>query len=463
MEKFINRQEELGFLNKKWQEKVPCLIVIYGKRRVGKTELIKQFSKNKNAVYFLADRRTAKDQLKELGQILGSHFGDELLAKNGFAEWLDVFVYLKRVVKEPLIFAIDEYPYLVETDASVGSVFQKGWDQYLKDVPVFLMLSGSSIAMMEDEVLSYKAPLYGRRSGQILVRPMNFYQSWQFFKRLSFEEFLSFYILIGGMPAYLLEMDINDTLEVNFRQKVLDRKEFLYSEVEFILREELREPRVYLSILAAISLGKTRASEIINTTGIEKSHLHKYLGILEHLQLIQREVPVTETNPEKSKKGLYKLSDNFFRIWFQFVYPYKSSLEIGNQFDALKKFKATFSMLCCLTYEQICQEILKNHQTQLFPFEKIGRWWDKNEEIDVAGCDSQSNKIIFGECKWSNKPVGTNILDKLIAKSKKVEWGPGDRFEYYALFSKSGFTPNLQKMAKEKGNIYLFHQDKLIN
>lgn len=461
MNKFINRIEELEFLDKKWLAKEPCLIVVYGKRRVGKTELIKQFSQNKNAVYFLADKRTTKDQLKELGQIIGHHFNDELLIKNGFAEWLDVFRYLRRNVKKPLIFAVDEYPYLLEADASAGSIFQKGWDEYLKNVPVFLILSGSSMAMMEAEVLSYKAPLYGRRSGQILVEPMSFSQSRQFFRGLSFEETLAFYTLAGGMPAYLLEMDASQSLEVNFKQKVLDRREFLYNEVEFILREELREPRVYLSILAAISLGKTRASEILNATGLEKSHLHKYLGVLEHLQLVQRELSVTETNPAKSKKGLYKLSDNFFKIWFQFVYPLKSSLEIGDQSEALKKFKATFPLLTCLTYEQVCQEILRQRQPEIFPFEKVGRWWDRNLEIDMVAFNAEQNKILFGECKWSNKKVGTDILAELAAKAKSVEWGLSVRTEHFALFSKSGFTPNLVKMAKEMGNVYLFTQDNL--
>ena len=339
---------------------------------MGKTELIKQFSRGQNAIYFLADRRTTKDQLKELGQIMGRHFNDEVLSKNGFVEWLDVFKYLRHNVKEPLIFAVDEYPYLVETDSATGSVFQKGWDEYLKEVPVLLVLSGSSIAMMEDEALSYKAPLYGRRSGQVLVQPMDFSQSQQFFKGLGFEEFLSIYTLVGGMPAYLLEIDPNETVEANFRQRILDKKEFLYNEVEFILREELREPRVYLSILAAISLGKTRSSEIINTTGIEKSHLHKYLGVLEHLRLIQRELPITEPMPAKSKKGLYKLPDNFLRVWFQFIYPFKSSLEIGDQSEARGKFKATFPLLCCLAYEQVCQEILKKARSRYFHLRKLG-------------------------------------------------------------------------------------------
>ena len=462
MKKFINKQEELNFLKKKWMEKKSNFIVIYGKRRVGKTELIKQFIKTKNAIYFLADKRTTKDQLRELGLLFGEYFHDEILAKNGFNEWLDVFIYLKKNIKKPFIFAIDEYPYLVETDSAVSSVFQKGWDQYLKDSPVMLILSGSSIAMMESEVLAYKAPLYGRRSGQIQIEPLNFSQSWEFFKEKKFEEFLSYFTLTGGMPAYLLELNGKKSVEDNLKIKILDKKEFLHSEVEFILKEELREPRTYLSILKAISWGKTKASEIINETGIEKNILFKYLGVLEDLKLITREVPITEKSGLKSKKGIYKISDNFIKIWFQYVYPYKSNLEIGEYSEVIQKFRTGFPLLLSSAFEQICTEILKENQKDIFSFEKTGRWWDNNNEIDVIGINGQSKQIIFCECKWSNKDVGTNILDDLIEKSKKVDWNNGKRKENFALFSKSGYTENLMNMAIERGDIFLFLQDQLI-
>lgn len=463
MSKFINREDELKFLTKKWLEKKSNFVVIYGKRRVGKTELIKQFIKSKNAIYFLADKRTTKDQLRELGLLFGEHFHDELLAKNGFNEWLEVFIYLKKNIKKPFIFAVDEYPYLIETDKATSSVFQKGWDQYLKDCPIMLILSGSSIAMMENEVLGYKAPLYGRRSGQISIEPLNFSQSWQFFKDKKFGEFLTIFTLTGGMPAYLLEMDGKNSIEENVRTKIMDKKEFLYKEVEFILQEELREPRTYLSILKAIAWGKTKAAEIINETGLEKNVLFKYLGVLEDLKLITREVPITEENRQKSKRGIYKISDNFIKVWFQYVYPYKSNLEIGEYSEVMQKFRSGFPLLVSQTYEQICPEILKKNQQSIFSFEKIGRWWNNDNEIDIIGLNGQKKQIIFCECKWSNKDIGTNILNDLIEKSKKVEWGGGDRKAYYALFSKSGYTEELMRIAKKRGDIFLFIEDRMIS
>lgn len=463
MQKFINRDVELQFLTKKWREKKSNFIVIYGKRRVGKTELIKQFIKNKNAVYFLADKRTSKDQLRELGHIIGEHFHDELLAKNGFNKWLEVFIYLKKNAKKTFIFAVDEFPYLIETDKATSSIFQKGWDEYLKDSPVMLILSGSSISMMENEVLGYKAPLYGRRSGQISIEPLNFSQSWKFFKDKKFGEFLAIFTLTGGMPAYLLEINGKNSIEKNVKTKILDKKEFLYKEVEFILQEELREPRTYLSILKAIAWGKTKAAEIINETSLEKNVLFKYLGVLEDLKLITREVPITEENRQKSKRGIYKISDNFIKIWFQYVFPCKSNLEIGEYSEVIQKFRAGFPLLVSQTYEQICPEILKKNQENIFSFEKIGRWWNNHNEIDVIALNSQKKQIIFCECKWSNKDIGTNILNDLIEKSKKVEWGSGERKEYFALFSKNGYTEELMRIAKEKGDIFLFIEDRMIS
>ena len=186
--KFINRTLELTTLENKWNDKKSQFIIIYGKRRIGKTELIKNFIKNKPAIYFLSDKRSSHDQLKELGRLFGEHFHDSLLSKQGFSEWLDVFRYLNEKVKERFIFAIDEYPYLVESDKTISSVFQKGWDEYLKNKNIFLILSGSSISMMESETLLYKSPLYGRRTGQILVQQMPFHESRKFFPELDFEK-----------------------------------------------------------------------------------------------------------------------------------------------------------------------------------------------------------------------------------------------------------------------------------
>ncbi|BAL80392.1 ATP-binding protein [Caldisericum exile] len=459
--RFIDREKELSALERFWKENKPQFVVIYGKRRVGKTELIKQFIKDKPHIYFLAQKISDNDNLKMLSKLVGEYFKDIILQSSGFANWQTFFAYLKEKIKEKIVVVIDEFPYLAEANKGISSIFQAGWDEFLKETPVYLIICGSSIAMMEQEVLGYKAPLYGRRTGQILVKPFDFYEASAFFPKLSFDERLSFFSIVGGNPSYLNKINPEKSLEDNIKDNFLSPEATLYSEVEFILHEELREPRNYFAILRAIAQGKARVSEIINETGFEKSILHKYLFVLEDLQIIEKEVPITEKNPQKSRKGIYKLQDQFFKFWFKYVLPNRSRIEEGKIDVVLKKIMEDFNTVVAENYERVAQDILKRHEEEFFPFESIGRWWDRNEEIDVVALNKIENKILFGEVKWSNKPVGVDIYENLKRKASLVEWKKEGRKEYYCLFSKSGFTDEMKKIAK-KGNVMLFQKDNVI-
>ena len=469
---FINRQQELKTLNEKWRSNLAQFFIIYGKRRVGKTELIKQFIKDKQAIYFLADKRTTADQLRELGQIVGSYFKDEILIKNGFGDWIEAFSYLKtKTTDTSLVLAIDEYPYLTENDKSTSSLFQKGWDEYLKNTKIFLILSGSSIAMMESETLNQSAPLFGRRTGQILVDPLNFSQSRKFFPEKSFSDFLNIYTITGGMPAYLKQFEGGGEMPEEIKKKIFNKTAFLYNEVEFTLKEELRETKNYLAILRAIALGKRKLSEIVNEVGLDKATTNKYISVMINLRLVEREVPITEDRPDKSRRGLYKISDNFFVFWFQYIFPYKSYLEMDNynyvlekMFSSLKyddNINSGFKSITAQVYERVAIELLVTWQNKIFAFERVGRYWDSDLEIDVVGFSTSEKKIIFGECKWSEKPVGTNIYEELKKKAAEVDWNKDDRKEYYILFSKSGFTEEMVKIAKIDG-VFLVEKDVLV-
>lgn len=460
--KFINREFELNELNKRWGKDASEFFIIYGKRRVGKTELIKQFIKNKPAIYFMADKRSVPEQLKELGRMFGSQFKDSLLSKNGFNDWIEVFQYLSEKTNDRFVLAVDEYPYLVESDKSIGSLFQKGWEEYLKTSKVFLIVSGSSISMMESEALSYKSPLFGRRTGQALINPLTFNQAWQFFPEKNFDDFLSTYTVCGGMPAYLLEIDKNISFEENIKENIFKKTSFLYNEVEFILKEELREHKNYLSILRSVSSGKTKFGEISNDTGLEKNVLTKYINTLIRLRLIEKEVPATEDNLQKSKQGIYKISDNFLRFWFYYVFPYKSDLEIERYDEVSRKIKETFGGIKALVYENVCRELLSEFRDKLFSFERIGRWWKKGEEIDIVGLNDKTKEIIFGECKWSDNPVDVGVYFDLKRKSEEVEWNKGKRKEYFVLFSKTGFTQKMIDLAK-KDKVFLVEKNKPFN
>lgn len=461
--KFINRTAESDKLNNLWKKKTAQLVVIYGKRRVGKTELIKQFIKGGKGIYFLADKRSHKEQLLEFARVTGNYFNDEFVSKKGFSDWLEAFIYLKfKASNDKFVVAIDEFPYLSETDSAVGSIFQKGWDEYFKDTNIFIIICGSSISMMESELVAYKAPLYGRTTALLLIESMNYSASQKFFPKQSFEKFIKYYSITGGMPAYIKSFaEFN-----NVKEAIVDlcwNKQGLYhNEVNSALRQELRTPNNYFAILKSIAWGKTRVGEIASYSSLDAQLVNKYLDTLERLQFVKREVPITEDKPHKSKKGIYILTENFVRFWFQYVYAFSSDLEIGNIKQVTDRFNKYSNILESLTYEEIARNHLLENQTKLFKMDKVGRYWDKNTEIDGLGLNNVSKKIVFMEAKWSKSKQDLRELKVLQTKAENVPWHRDNREEFYIIYSKSGFTDDLLNYARNSKNIFLVHQIQFI-
>ena len=357
---------------------------------------------------------------------------------------------------------MDEYPYLVETDPATSSVFQKIWDEIIKETNIYLILCGSSIAMMESQVLSEKAPLYGRKTGLLLIEPMNYRASRKFFPGTSFEEFMKFYSVTGGMPAYMQQFSQYKSVEKAIKNLCWDKQGLYHNEVNFALKQELRTPNNYFAILKAIAWGKTQTSEIANYSGLEPQLVNKYMNTLINLQFVRREVPVTEDKPHKSRKGIYILTENFVRFWFQYVYMYISDLEIGSFSQASKRFKIFGNILEAIAYEDVARTHIKTLATKLFSFEKMGRYWDANVEIDGVGFNQDERKIVFMEAKWSSSQQDMRALNKLRQKAKLVSWNVNDRQEFFVIYSKSGFTDDLIELNTKKDNLFLVHQDKLL-
>jgi len=457
---FINREKELAFLEEKWEEKRPQFIVLWGKRRVGKTELVKRFIKDKPHIYFLSESTHEFEQLKRISHAIGQFFKEPLLETRGFRGWEESFKYLKDK-NQRLILAIDEFPYLIYSNPAIPSLFQKAWDEYWSKSNIYLILLGSSMAMMETEVLGYRSPLYGRRTGQWRIDPMGFESVGEFRKGKGVEDKLLHFSVAGGVPAYWLQFPPEKDFIKNLRGHVLKKGQMLYEEVEFILREELREPRYYFSLLQAIAQGKQKLSEIVNATGISQPVANKYLSVLSDLKIVMREVPLTEEKPLKSKKGLYRIVDEFFRFWFKFVFPNRADIELDRIDHVLDSIQKELPQYIASVYEKVAAETLWKFRDRLFPFTSVGRWWDRNVEIDIVAINREANEILFGEVKWTEKPVGTNILDELISKAHRVQWGKKGRKEFFCLFSRSGFTPQVIKKAKDK-DIFLFKGIQLL-
>jgi AAA+ ATPase superfamily predicted ATPase len=354
-----------------------------------------------------------------------------------------------------LVVVLDEFPYLVSAHPPLATILQRVWDQTLKNSQILLILCGSYIGMMEETVLGYQAPLYGRRTSQYLLEPLQFKDARLFYPAFDLEDQVRAYAVYGGTPAYLHTIQTQLSLKDNILDGILTRGSFLYDEVRFVLQQELREPRNYFAILQAIAAGKTRLNEIKQATGIEGATA--YLDTLQQLHLVERSVPVTEKQPHKSRRGIYRLKDHYLRFWFRYVHPNRSQLERDGAKIILENQVVTeIDHFTSLTFDEVCQQFL--WQTGIagklsFVPNRIGNWWNANEEIDLVVLGETS--AILVECKWTSKALGVDILADLERKTDLVRPELVNRQISFALCSRSGFTTQLIKDVKQRNDIML--------
>jgi AAA+ ATPase superfamily predicted ATPase len=415
--------------------------VLYGRRRVGKSELIKQFIKNKKAIYLLSTQEVEKELIESFSAEIAGYFKDSTLKVNPFSQFRQVAEYLKD--KEKLILVIDEFPYLIDANKAIPSIIQKYWDTHFMPAGFHIILCGSSIGAMETEVLGRKSPLYGRRTGQWKVDPLPFKEFAKFFPNTAFGKLVEFYSITGGIPLYVLEFDGNKTVYENARTAVASRGSLLYQETDIILKEELREPKTYLSILKEISAGRNSLNDLSNALGVERTTLTRYLNTLEELDLIELIKPITSN--QKGRNTIYSLKDNYFKFWFGFIYPFIKELD-SFIFDGFElNFKQNFNSYVGKQFEIVCMESVKLAN----PIKSInaGKWWGayrdmeskerKTAEIDIISINEQTKEILFVECKWQEKINARKILKDLREKAKFVQWNNENRREHYAIFAKS--------------------------
>lgn len=437
---FANREKELENLKNALVSRKPEFMVIYGRRRVGKTELLKQILQiRKDAIYFLGREEAPHDMLARLSSISAEKFKDERLARFPFRNLDEVFYYYSE--KKDAVIIFDEFPYMASSEPSLLSVMQGFCDNEMKNTNIKIFACGSSIGMVEKSLFSHTTPLYGRRTRQMKIEPMRFLSLKEFFPKKSFEELLGIYAVLGGTPAYLLEFEKD--IFTTIKNKLLEKDQFLYKDAEFVLREELREPRYYFSIIRSIASGNTSLGHIMNDTGLSKDVVSKYLVTLQDLDVIERMWPVTEK--PKSRKGIYRIKDNYFRFYFRFIFPNLEYIEIGETDFLLEKIKKGYTDYLGRIFEDALIEILKERK-DILPFKptKIGRWWGKGQEIDVVAVDERRDRILFLEAKYTAKIVGKQLYFDLLEKAKNVKWGSKNRKEHYVLVSKSGFAKDLR-------------------
>lgn len=465
---FINRKAELEQLSRLYNSDRAELYILYGRRRVGKTELLRAFCADKPYIFFIATLSSDNEQLATFSRQVYGFNHTEVPAGFTFPTWEAALQALADLPMSPRpIIILDEFTYLISGNKAIPSILQKVWDEKLKDTGLMLVLCGSYIGMMETEVLGYRAPLYGRRTASTLLRPLDLPSSALFFPKYSPEDQFLTWAVLGGMPYYLRTFNMQQDIFMNIRQYILDAQTgALFSEPRLLLMEELREPRNYFSILRAIAQGRTRLNEITQASGVnEATTVARYLDILQQMYLVTRQVPATQNQPEKSKKGIYQIDDHFLRFWFRYVHPNQSSLDLGLA-DAIleQRIKPDLDHFAALAFEEAAQAfVARKAQDGALDFlpERIGSWWDRDAEIDVLAISQSEKAALVGECKWSIHPVGTNILEDLKNKSQVLIKKHGIQKTQWVLFARSGFTPALEKQARIE-NIELYTVESLV-
>lgn len=461
---FYGRNDEMKFLEERYKKKEGQLVVLYGRRRIGKTELLRQFCKNKEHVFYVCRETTDREQLNLVSKKLLSDSPLKEYVKE-FGAWEDAFRFVKDMPGSgKKLLVLDEFPYMVQNNRSIPSVLQNLWDEVLKNEDVMIILCGSSMSFMEKEILSEKNPLYGRATGIYKVNELDFFTACNFFGDIPNEEKVVRYSILGGVPHYLNQFNHELSTDMNIRSNILSKGCVLYNEVDFLMKQELRETSTYYTIIEAIAMGNTKLNDIYTKTQIEKSKISMYLKNLIDLNIIEREYPITTKTKEKinAHSGIYNLKDNYFKFFFNFIYPNISELEEGDAdgvYDYLINPK--LNIFASKAFEDICIQYLRKQNKKAalpFRFSKIGRYWYKQNEIDIVA-ESPEGELIIGECKWKNSVMTAKDLEKLKLKDSIIAQKSPKK--YYYLFSKSGFSNDLEQIATVDKSLKLITLDDI--
>lgn len=452
---FIGRNTELKTLDKLYRSNKFEFAVIYGRRRVGKTALINEFSRDKDTIFFTGVETNAKQNLENFSRCI-MEYQTGFAVDSSFASFQAALEYVFQLAqKKRLVMVIDEYPYVARASKSFASTLQMLIDKNKDSSKLFLILCGSSMSYMEDNVLAYKAPLYGRRTAQLKIQPFDFFESCRYFENFSGEDKALAYGIMGGTPQYLMQLDDRLSIEDNIKNTHLNPASSIFEEPNNLLKQEVREPAIYNAVITAIATGATKLSEISGKIDEDTSVCATYIKNLISLGIVKKEMPYGE---KSGRKTIYSIEDNMFRFWYRFVPGNTSLISRGAADLAYSRIAPELSAYMGGVFEEICKQYLWRLLLAgkcAVSFTELGRWWGTNpktrtqEEIDIMGTDKDS--ALFGECKWTNDKVDLGVLETLVERSSLFHF---KRTHFY-LFSKSGFTKGCIDRAAELGNVSL--------
>lgn len=463
---FVGRSRELKALGDRYAKGQFEFAVIYGRRRVGKTALINEFIKDKEAIFYTGMESNAKENLERLSQSIFSLSEDFAGSDTTFASYAEA---LERVfmmsLKRRIILAIDEYPYVAGAYHAISSLLQGLIDKYSAESKLFLILCGSSLSFMEVQVLGYKSPLYGRRTCQFKILPFDFFETRAFFKGFTDQELAVVYGFTGGVPMYLSLVDDTLSVEENIKACFLYPSSYLFEEPSNLIKQECRDPANYNAIIRAIANGATRLNEIGNKAGLESNLTSSAVGKLVSLGIVRKEGPIGGTS---TRKSIYVLDDMMFRFWFRFIPNNLNIINAGMEDRALRRIQPELPVFMGAVFEEICKQYLwrlNAADKAAVDFTEVGRWWGndpiqkKEAEIDIVATDNE-HSAIFCECKWQNEHTDIGVLHTLMARSNLL---PKLTNKHFILFSKSGFTKGCMEKAESLNNVQLTCFDEMTN
>ena len=465
---FIGREKELNSLNKLYDEKSFQMVVMYGRRRIGKTTLISEFISDKPAIFFTAQEVNDTLNLNRFSRKIYEFFGIPKSA-GAFMNWNDAFNFLATKAKEQqFVLAFDEFPYAATANRALKSILQTAIDHEFKTTGLFLILCGSHMGFMENEVLGYKSPLFGRRTAQIKLEGFDYYDAGKMLGGFSNKDKLKFYACVGGTPHYLSQIKTNESFEENIKRLYFDISGYLYNEPTMLLQQEIREPAMYNSIIAAIAGGASRLNEIATKINEDSPKVNKYLQNLINLQIIHKLCPFGE-NPQNSRRGIYHIVDNCYDFWYSFVFLNKPEIERGNG-DIIADAEVFGERLSTYigkpAFETICLQYLQRvnrNKTLPFTATAFGSWWGNDPveriqtDFDVIAANKNERKIVLGECKWKNSVHFQAEIQKLLGK---VHLLAEYKERYYYIFSKIPLIGELQGES-QKENVTIVTTDML--
>lgn len=427
---FVGREAELAKLDSLYELRSFQMVVVYGRRRVGKTTLINEFCREKRTLSFTALDQSDADNLADFNRAI-AHFFSLPTTLGGFSSWADALSYIAdRAREERFVFSFDEFPYAAQRNKALPSVFQVAIDKAFKETGIFVILCGSNQGFMESEVLGRKSPLFGRRTAQIKVGNLGFRDAAKMLPGLDAQEAFRFYGCFGGVPYYLQQVNPRESLRENLARLYFDPMGFLYEEPYGLLRQEFQEPALYNSILRAVASGANRAKEISDRVGVAQTSLPRYLRALESIGIVEKAVPFGE-NPETSKQGIYRIAEACYAFWFRFVMPFSSDIEAGLGRAVVNSLpEEQLNEYLGHRFEALCAEwLVEQAKAGELPISAtaVSSWWGTNpskraqDDIDVLAADRAAKQLLIGECKYRESFDETAEIEDLESKKGLVK------------------------------------------